>query len=47
MFLLGRLNWWIPPWLDRLLPHLEPEGPPAVPTADTTRAPVLTEQAPA
>ncbi len=29
MFLLGRYNWWIPSWLDRALPHLEPEGPPA------------------
>jgi RND superfamily putative drug exporter len=29
MFLLGRYNWWIPSWLDRVLPHLEPEGPPA------------------
>jgi MMPL family len=25
MFLLGRLNWWMPGWLDRVLPHLEPE----------------------
>jgi RND superfamily putative drug exporter len=24
MFLFGRANWWTPPWLDRLLPHLEP-----------------------
>ncbi|MEU1408176.1 MMPL family transporter [Streptomyces sp. NPDC005728] len=23
MFLLGRSNWWIPAWLDRLLPRLE------------------------
>jgi uncharacterized membrane protein YdfJ with MMPL/SSD domain len=29
MFLLGRYNWWIPHWLDRALPHLESEGPPA------------------
>ena len=33
MFLLGRYNWWIPSWLDRALPHLEPEGPPARPVA--------------
>jgi RND superfamily putative drug exporter len=26
MFLLGRGNWWIPAWLDRILPHLDPEG---------------------
>ena len=25
MFLLGRLNWWEPPWLDRVLPRLESE----------------------
>jgi RND superfamily putative drug exporter len=24
MQLLGRANWWIPGWLDRLLPHLDP-----------------------
>jgi RND superfamily putative drug exporter len=24
MQLLGRANWWIPSWLDRLLPHLDP-----------------------
>ena len=29
MFLLGSANWWTPRWLDRALPHLEPEGPPA------------------
>jgi len=26
MFLLGRWNWWTPRWLDRWLPHLDPEG---------------------
>ncbi|WP_198035159.1 MMPL family transporter [Streptacidiphilus rugosus] len=26
MYLLGNANWWIPAWLDRLLPHLDPEG---------------------
>jgi RND superfamily putative drug exporter len=26
MYLLGRANWWLPDWLDRLLPHLDPEG---------------------
>ncbi len=24
MFLFGKGNWWIPRWLDRVLPHLEP-----------------------
>jgi RND superfamily putative drug exporter len=28
MFLLGRANWWLPGWLDRALPRLEPEPPP-------------------
>jgi RND superfamily putative drug exporter len=26
MLLFGRHNWWIPGWLDRLLPHLKIEG---------------------
>jgi RND superfamily putative drug exporter len=25
MFLLGKYGWWLPDWLDRVLPHLEPE----------------------
>ncbi|MTD53080.1 MMPL family transporter [Amycolatopsis pithecellobii] len=25
MFLLGKYSWWLPDWLDRALPHLEPE----------------------
>jgi putative drug exporter of the RND superfamily len=35
MFLLGDGNWWLPRWLDRLLPHLEPE-----PETPQTPAPV-------
>ncbi|MEV6310776.1 MMPL family transporter [Streptomyces sp. NPDC051840] len=27
MTLLGRAAWWTPRWLDRILPHLDPEGP--------------------
>ncbi|MGA1555486.1 MAG: MMPL family transporter, partial [Ilumatobacteraceae bacterium] len=27
MELLGKRNWWIPSWLDRILPHLNIEGP--------------------
>ena len=27
MELLGDRNWWIPKWLDRVLPHLNVEGP--------------------
>ncbi|MFG2617219.1 MMPL family transporter [Streptomyces sp. NPDC048507] len=26
MYLFGRANWWLPGWLDRLLPRLDPEG---------------------
>ena len=26
MSLMGRANWWLPAWLDRLLPHLDLEG---------------------
>ncbi|HLI57735.1 MAG TPA: MMPL family transporter [Actinomycetota bacterium] len=28
MELLGRANWWLPRWLDRILPHLDIEGGP-------------------
>ena len=27
MGLLGDANWWLPGWLDRILPHLDVEGP--------------------
>jgi putative drug exporter of the RND superfamily len=30
MELLGDRNWWIPAWLDRLLPHLAIDGEPLV-----------------
>ena len=26
MFLLGRSTWWMPRWLDRILPHVDVEG---------------------
>ena len=26
MSLVGRANWWLPKWLDRILPHLDLEG---------------------
>jgi RND superfamily putative drug exporter len=29
MELLGPLNWWLPKWLDRILPHLAVEGSPS------------------
>ena len=28
MSLLGGANWWLPNWLDRILPHLDLEGAP-------------------
>ena len=28
MSLVGRANWWLPTWLDRILPHLDLEGAP-------------------
>ena len=31
MAILGRVNWWIPSWLDRCLPHLGLEGAPVGP----------------
>ena len=34
MSLLGRANWWLPGWLDRILPHLDLEG-------TGTKAPVV------
>src|SRR5258707_12750247 len=34
MELLGDANWWLPPWLDRILPHLDVEGPALTATAD-------------
>ena len=44
MELLGDANWWLPGWLDRILPHLDVEGPTrrtgdddrAAPTSPTT-----------
>jgi RND superfamily putative drug exporter len=29
MAVMGRANWWLPRWLDRVLPHLSLEGPSA------------------
>jgi RND superfamily putative drug exporter len=28
MHLFGRANWWLPGWLDRILPHLNVEPAP-------------------
>jgi RND superfamily putative drug exporter len=37
MELLGKANWWLPAWLDRVLPHLDVEGS----GADRRQAPTL------
>jgi RND superfamily putative drug exporter len=39
MLVVGKANWWLPSWLDRLLPHLNVEGdaPPAVPPSSPER----------
>ena len=34
MELLGDRNWWLPRWLDRLLPHVDVEGGPAIPVPE-------------
>ena len=34
MELLGDRNWWLPRWLDRLLPRLDVEGEPAIPVPE-------------
>jgi RND superfamily putative drug exporter len=39
MELLGDRNWWLPRWLDRILPRLNVEGP-----ADETHAGVVEPQ---
>ncbi|WP_405795462.1 MMPL family transporter [Streptomyces sp. NBC_01506] len=40
MHLLGRANWWLPPWLDKRLPHLAVEAPDnAVPKTAATDEP--------
>jgi RND superfamily putative drug exporter len=48
MSLLGDLNWWLPRWLDRVLPHVDVEGAVPVtpfatvpgPAAQDTEAPI-------
>jgi putative drug exporter of the RND superfamily len=39
MELLGNANWWLPRWLDRILPHLAVDGAPA-PAPSAPSAPV-------
>jgi RND superfamily putative drug exporter len=34
MQLMGRANWWMPPFLDRLIPRIGVEGPVQAPASD-------------
>ncbi|MEV6056362.1 MMPL family transporter [Streptomyces sp. NPDC052107] len=36
--LVGRAGWWLPRWLDRLLPDLDIEGERLAPAPSTTRS---------
>jgi RND superfamily putative drug exporter len=40
MELLGDRNWWIPKWLDRILPNIDVEGHQDDPVLDPDREPV-------
>jgi putative drug exporter of the RND superfamily len=42
MELLGDRNWWLPAWLDRLLPHIDIDGT----TATTTSGPAAAAATP-
>ncbi len=39
MVLMGAANWWLPRWLDRILPRLHVEGPAAVPHSVSDHTP--------
>ena len=41
MALLGKANWWLPGWLDRLLPRLDVEGEPIASLRPAAPVPVL------
>ncbi|HEX6418679.1 MAG TPA: MMPL family transporter, partial [Acidimicrobiales bacterium] len=38
MRLMGEANWWLPRWLDRLLPHLDIEGVAGLPAPEMRQA---------
>jgi RND superfamily putative drug exporter len=42
MELLGDKNWWLPRWLDRILPNVDVEGHPEPVTDEANREPALT-----
>jgi RND superfamily putative drug exporter len=39
MTLLGKWAWWLPPWLDRIIPDIQLEGgpPPAAPPVEPSK----------
>jgi RND superfamily putative drug exporter len=42
--LLGDKAWWLPKWLDRMLPHVDVEGEALTRRADTEPAPADTAE---
>ena len=46
MVLLGKANWWLPTWLDRILPRLDVEGETGLPPADPEPTEVVLEREP-
>ncbi len=38
MELLGKANWWLPKWLDRVLPRISIEAPPDLASASRVNA---------
>jgi RND superfamily putative drug exporter len=38
MELLGNANWWLPKWLDRLIPRISVEAPPDLATVPPSAA---------
>ena len=46
MLMIGDANWWLPAWLDRILPHLRVEGETARATASDALAPDPTRAEP-
>ena len=46
MSLVGRANWWLPGWLDRLLPHLDLEGGSPQPGLGPTPTPAVPDVEP-
>jgi RND superfamily putative drug exporter len=46
MSLLGKANWWLPRWLDRILPHLDLEGGHPAPASPEPVTPAAVEPQP-